>query len=251
MSADNSKDLEENRQVEENSKASPATAVAASAESEKNSSGADVDDDAPSMSNDPVVNFFFECCRYNDSPNCLVAITDLLAGPDAKDKKLVQQQDMNSGRTALHMAAANGHVDVMRRLLDSGADPNAGSGSSGSTPLHDAVLARGTKAVPMLLAAGADPAVKNRAGETPLGLAEKLGFEELSSLLLKVDKSIETYETPSGKIVMEQVEDGPDVDEESTQVSGGAAAAAASPSSASSEPVNQKNKKPVNVDDVE
>src|SRR3954466_7113684 len=50
-----------------------------------------------------------------------------------EDPKLVQARD-DHHLTPLHWAAANGHRDVMRSLIDHGADPNART-DLGMTPL--------------------------------------------------------------------------------------------------------------------
>ncbi len=60
----------------------------------------------------------------------------------------------STGETALHRAAAGDHLQVMRLLLDAGADPNA-CDVDGWTPLHNAWSVEGAQ---LLLNAGADPA---------------------------------------------------------------------------------------------
>jgi ankyrin repeat protein len=196
------------------------------------------------MHADVFVHNFFDHCRFFDSDDSLAQIQQMLASDEGKEKKLVSQTDNKTGRTALHMAASNGHVDVIRVLLEAGANINAQAGTSGATPLHDAVLARGLKAVPMLLAAGADSSLRNSTGETALALSETLGYEELSSLLLKEDKTIDSYQNAAGKIVMEQVEGGgdDDYDDDSDEVAAAAAGAAAS---------GGEQAKKADVDDVE
>ena len=87
------------------------------------------------------------------------------------DDALARRTDANatdtSGRTALHMAAANGHTDVMRRLLAAGANTEQRN-DSGNTALHWACMGGHVEAVQLLLKRGADPAALNRLDRTPL-----------------------------------------------------------------------------------
>lgn len=92
-----------------------------------------------------------------------------------------------SGRTPLHMAAANGHMSVIEVLLETlnaatgasaAADDSQPSSShrvnvnartsSGSTPLHWAVVNGSPSAVTALLKAGANVSILNDAGESAL-----------------------------------------------------------------------------------
>jgi len=62
----------------------------------------------------------------------------------------------NSELPALHEAAKRGHVDVVRLLLDQGADPNAREPGDNTTPLHWAAAHGHLDVVRALLDAGAD-----------------------------------------------------------------------------------------------
>jgi ankyrin repeat protein len=76
------------------------------------------------------------------------------------------------GRTsALAMAAEDGDLDLIDTLLDAGADPNNDLG--GTTPLVRAAEGEQPEAIGALLAAGADPAVANERGATPLLIAAR------------------------------------------------------------------------------
>ena len=67
-------------------------------------------------------------------------------------------------------AARAGDVEVVRALLDGGADANAPA-VDGATALHWAVHRDDAETVDLLLAAGADSMAANRYGVTPLSLA--------------------------------------------------------------------------------
>ena len=75
---------------------------------------------------------------------------------------LIQKDaDVNKpGWTPLHYAATNGHVAVMRLLLDENAYIDAAS-PNGTTPLMMAALYGTPAAVKLLLEAGADPVLRN------------------------------------------------------------------------------------------
>lgn len=75
---------------------------------------------------------------------------------------------------ALHSAAAGGSTEIVERLLQSGANPNARQ-SGGFTPLHAAAMAGRMDMVRMLLAHGADPTAKTDEGQTPFDLARANG----------------------------------------------------------------------------
>lgn len=75
------------------------------------------------------------------------------------------------GWTALHYAATNGHIAMLRMLLEQSAYIDA-EAPNGNTPLMMAARYSSPRAVKLLLEEGADPNVKNYAGQTALDLAK-------------------------------------------------------------------------------
>jgi hypothetical protein len=82
----------------------------------------------------------------------------------------------------LHAAAAGDHVNIVRLLLEAGADPNATQQDS-FRPLHSAAQNGNAEIVRLLLANGADPALTTDQGRTPRDLALEGGHEEVAALL--------------------------------------------------------------------
>ena len=80
----------------------------------------------------------------------------------------------DAGRTAVHRAASGGGARILDALLRAGGKPNLRD-RDGNAPLHIAIKAGGSEgkieAVEALLAAGADPCVKDATGRTPYRMA--------------------------------------------------------------------------------
>ncbi|RAL48049.1 hypothetical protein DM860_017840 [Cuscuta australis] len=77
------------------------------------------------------------------------------------------------GRTALHMASANGHLDVVNYLIDSKVDVNAFNEEK-NTPLHWACINGHMEVVKSLILAGASVSALNSHGNTPLDEALRM-----------------------------------------------------------------------------
>jgi RNA polymerase sigma factor (sigma-70 family) len=96
------------------------------------------------------------------------------------------------GFTALALAAHFGHLEVMRVLIDRGADPNrVAAHRLAVTPLHAALFGRQVDAARVLIERGADVTLARggggwkRAGWTPLHYAAGMGFDTLVIPLLE------------------------------------------------------------------
>lgn len=89
------------------------------------------------------------------------------------------------GWTALHLAAFDGHHEVVKYLLDHGADlSRPGKGASKMTPIRVAVTRAHPESVRVLLALGADPMEKDLQGFTLLHEAANIGDCEIAKLLV-------------------------------------------------------------------
>lgn len=90
------------------------------------------------------------------------------------------------GFTPLHSAVATdaGGVDteIVRTLLEKGADPNAKS-QSGSTPLHTVAFTGDRESLDLLLKHGADPVITNNDGKTATDIARERGNQDVADLL--------------------------------------------------------------------
>ena len=88
------------------------------------------------------------------------------------------------GFTPLRHAAALGKADVVRSLLDAGADVDTKCVRE-NTPLHGAAVNNHHKVVEILLAHGAKVSPVNNDGWTPLGIGASYGHVKVVKALLK------------------------------------------------------------------
>jgi ankyrin repeat protein len=79
--------------------------------------------------------------------------------------------------TPMHSAVSRLQSDVVRILLEAGANANVRQ-SAGWTPLHAAAMNGDRTSVELLLASGADPAATNDEGRSVLDLATESGDEQ-------------------------------------------------------------------------
>ncbi|XP_065193034.1 uncharacterized protein LOC135824231 [Sycon ciliatum] len=88
-----------------------------------------------------------------------------------------------SRKTPLHYAIKMGHIDCMRHLLESKANPNQRD-KYGRTPLHYATIENKVDCVLHLLHAGAHPDQPDELGKTPLRYAIEFGYIDCMRHLL-------------------------------------------------------------------
>ena len=104
----------------------------------------------------------------------------LRAGADPR------QASRHGGFTPLHSAVATDaapvDIEIVRMLLDKGAESNAKS-QSGSTPLHTVGFTGDRESLALLMEHGADPAITNNDGKTAADIARERGHQEVVDLL--------------------------------------------------------------------
>lgn len=137
-------------------------------------------------------------CNEND----YITVVELLEGgadPSCEDDKK---------RTPLHIAASQGHQEIVRVLLDKGADPNK-KDFIGNTPLHLAACTCQIAVVTLLLKAGTDVKSMDVYGRTPLKLArsrlqkligEKKACDHMRAEIKEVSEMMSTYLRMSGQL---------------------------------------------------
>ena len=95
---------------------------------------------------------------------------------------LVDRQD-EDGFTVLMYACQRDNLQLVQFLVEEAeVDKNVQSIKDGSTALHTAVAANRVEIVRYLLEAGANRTLVNREGKTPRQLAEERGFAEVAAL---------------------------------------------------------------------
>ena len=121
--------------------------------------------------------YYLECSRFGE-------LSDLKeAMKDAKEDFNVNLVDFG-GNTALHLASANGFLDVVKYLVDElHCDINP-KNKSLSTPLSWAAFNGQKEIVEFLLEKGADFDIKNSNGKKPSELAYDSGYYDVSDILL-------------------------------------------------------------------
>jgi uncharacterized protein len=143
------------------------------------------------------------CERNNDQLTSKLIIAAGLGNLESVEEAIAEGVNINSigseGNTALFSASAWGHINVVRTLLNNGADPNVGKENDGETPLMIAIsnikLANyinksfGEKeqleVVKLLLEAGANIDQRTYDGWNALMIASNANNEDSVRLLLQ------------------------------------------------------------------
>lgn len=102
----------------------------------------------------------------------------------------------SSGETALFGAAASARIEVVAYLLSIGARHDLHENTLGLTPLHWAASHGGVDVMRLLVEAGADPSAEDRGGRMPVDLAHQYGKGEHVAYLKSVGPPIASKRMP-------------------------------------------------------
>lgn len=83
----------------------------------------------------------------------------------------------------VHAAAASKNIDIVRAVLEAGANPNVPQ-QQGFVPLHEAGTSGNRELAELLVQYGADPHQANDAGKTSIDLAKEKGHTELAEWMI-------------------------------------------------------------------
>ncbi|KAG8348370.1 putative Ankyrin repeats (3 copies) putative Ankyrin repeat [Trypanosoma vivax] len=132
-----------------------------------------------------------DCARYNDSGDAQDLLRYLTETPS-----LIDVQD-DQGRTAMHAAAANGHMNILEALIAFCPTPDVPN-HEGNTALHFAALNNQTAAARFLLTHGWRASARNAFGKTPIQIIDGKQFEAMELLLLAHDNELDGYTAADG-----------------------------------------------------
>lgn len=168
---------------------------------------------------------FIDCARYAEGDD-LKFLRDTVT----TDKAMLDVRD-EQGRTAAHMAAANGNVEALKILLDAGAAPLPNL--EGNTALHYAAANNHIGCAKLLLLSKKwTVGTRNVWGRTALQEIGEKQFDDMEALLLEHDEELDRYTCPPNATM--DVSDA--VDDDDADLASPAAAVPA-PASSSAGPV--------------
>jgi ankyrin repeat protein len=107
-----------------------------------------------------------------------------------QNPELINARD-KEGRTPLHWACRGVHLEIVRFLVDKGADVNVEDYNK-IVPLHSLAVRNNTKAIELLLAKGANVNAKDYGANTPLHYAAIYDAADAAALLIEKGASIES-----------------------------------------------------------
>jgi ankyrin repeat protein len=122
----------------------------------------------------------------------------------------ITMKSSSSGKTALMQAAINNRSEIVELLITEGADVNQTESDSGYSALHFATQGSSETSVKTLLENGADPNLQAKDGRAPLHIAAKFRFFEIAEELLTAGAMINLPDNEGLTPMMVSIIDGRD-----------------------------------------
>lgn len=130
----------------------------------------------------------------------LVKLQSLLDSNSVLD--LVNAKTSMLGKTPLHLAAENGHKQIVELLIAKGANVNATEREMTNTPLHLAALIGHTQIAELLLSNGAGVNARNKNGSSPLREAIIWGRMEMVKFLIAKGADVNTKDSDGEPVLV-------------------------------------------------
>jgi ankyrin repeat protein len=117
-----------------------------------------------------------------------VALAAFFGQPAAVKILIAAGADVNAAAknplkvAALHAAVAGGKLEIVKALLEAGANPNAPQ-QQGFRPIHEAGTKANRPLADLLLTHGADPSLPNDTGQSAIDLAHEKGHIDFANWL--------------------------------------------------------------------
>ena len=117
-----------------------------------------------------------------------VALAAFFGQPAAVKALIAAGADVNAAAKnalkvqALHAAVAGRNLEIVKAVLEAGADPNAQQ-QAGFRPIHEAGTNANRALAELLIAHGADPSLPNDDGKNAIDLAREKGHAEFADWL--------------------------------------------------------------------
>ncbi|MFM8185491.1 MAG: ankyrin repeat domain-containing protein, partial [Alphaproteobacteria bacterium] len=141
---------------------------------------------------------------YNQNDEQFAGISNLMSAVSnndvegtrffAKAGSIIVNQKNKGGATALHIASREGNLDIVKILIDSGANPNIAD-NEGYTPLMRASLSASAEVVEYLLKNGAKPGIFNSQNETAIIHATNAKCDDCINALIENGQIIKSVDT--------------------------------------------------------
>ncbi|KAI5461602.1 ankyrin repeat-containing domain protein [Mariannaea sp. PMI_226] len=160
---------------------------------------------APKLTEDEIDDLIY-FARAGEKDDLVETVKSLAERENVTPAEVVAAAQDVGKSTSLHMATGNGHLDIVRQLVEyfdsrpqqeKQAFLDEGN-EHGNTGLHWAALGGHLDVVKYLLEQGASPALANEANYVPLDLAYFNHHNEVADFFLKTAEKLEPKDEESG-----------------------------------------------------